>query len=114
MSPARQTAFHILLRVPGGAYASDLLRLDTAKLDSRDAGLAESIIFGCLRHQSQLDFLIDHYSGRKQSKLDSEVQIALRMGIFQLRYLDRIPPHAAVTESVDLVKQHGKASAAGF
>jgi 16S rRNA (cytosine967-C5)-methyltransferase len=76
--------------------------------------LAESIVLGCLRYQAQLDYLIEYFSGRKQPKLDDVVRIALRMGIFQLRYLDRIPAHAAVTESVELVKQAHKRSAAGF
>jgi 16S rRNA (cytosine967-C5)-methyltransferase len=112
MSPAREIAFRVLLRVHGGGYATDLLRKESA--DPRDLALAESIVLGCLRYQSQLDYLIDFFSGRKQPKLDDAVRIALRMGIFQLRYLDRIPAHAAVTESVDLVKQAHKRSAAGF
>ena len=66
-----------------------------------------------LRYRAQLDYLIEHYSGRRQ-KLDPEVRIALRMGIYQLRYLERIPAHAAVTESVELVKRARKRSAAGF
>jgi 16S rRNA (cytosine967-C5)-methyltransferase len=111
---ARQTAFNILHRVNEGAYASDLLLRESVELPARDAGLAEAIVFGCLRFQAQLDFLIDRFAGRKQPKLDSEVRIALRMGIYQLRYLERIPPHAAVTESVELVKRARKASAAGF
>lgn len=111
---ARQVSFEILGKVASGGYASDLLRLGCAKLDPRDAGLAESIVFGCLRYQGQLDHLISHCAGRPQGKLDPEVRLALRMGIFQLRYLDRIPPHAAVTESVELVKRAGKRSAAGF
>jgi 16S rRNA (cytosine967-C5)-methyltransferase len=98
--------------VHGGGYATDLLRRETG--DTRDLALAESIVLGCLRHQSQLDYLIEFFSGRKQLKLDDEVRIALRMGIFQLRYLDRIPAHAAVAESVELVKQAHKRSAAGF
>ena len=96
----------------GGGYATDLLRRE--KGDARDLALAESIVLGCLRYQLQLDYLIEHFSGRKQLKLDDVVRIALRMGIFQLRYLDRIPPHAAVAESVELVKQAHKRSAAGF
>jgi len=112
-SSARETAFEILKKAAAGGYASDLLRRECAGLDAREAGLAESIVFGCLRRQSQLDFLIGHYSGR-QKKLDDDVRIALRMGIFQLRYLDRIPAHAAVTESVELVKRAHKRSAAGF
>lgn len=91
-----------------GGYASDLLLERTALLDSRDAGLANEIVFGLLRYQNQLDFLIPN------RRLDSEVRIALRMGIYQLRYLDRIPRHAAVSESVELVKRARKRSAVGF
>jgi 16S rRNA (cytosine967-C5)-methyltransferase len=114
MSPARDIAFGILMRVDGGAYATDLLRRDCATLDPRDAALAETLVLGCLRFQAQLDYLIGHFSGRAQPKLDPEVRIALRLGIYQLRYLDRIPPHAAVTESVELVKRARKRSAAAF
>ena len=110
MSPAREIAFHVLHRVSSGGFASDLLRRQSAA--PRDLALAEAIVLGSLRYQAQLDFLIAHYSGK--SKLDDEVRIALRMGIYQLRYLDRIPAHAAVAESVELVKRAGKRSAAGF
>jgi 16S rRNA (cytosine967-C5)-methyltransferase len=110
---ARTAAFDILRQVEAGGYASDLLLTHTAAFDSRDAGLASAIVFGVLRYRAQLDYLIGHYSGRAQ-KLDPEVRIALRMGIFQLRYLERIPPHAAVTASVELVKRARKRSAAGF
>jgi 16S rRNA (cytosine967-C5)-methyltransferase len=112
-APARSLAFDILLRVEAGAYASELLTAHTAALDSRDAGLAGQIVFGVLRYRAQLDYLIDLYSGRRQ-KLDPQVRTALRMGIYQLRYLERIPAHAAVAESVDLVKRARKRSAAGF
>jgi 16S rRNA (cytosine967-C5)-methyltransferase len=114
MSPARDVAFRILKRVHGGGYASDLVRRQTAELDTRDAALAETLVFGCLRFQAQLDFLIELFSGRAQPKLDEEVRIALRLGIYQLRYLERIPAHAAVAESVELVKRAHKRSAAGL
>jgi 16S rRNA (cytosine967-C5)-methyltransferase len=110
-APARRAAFDILLRTESGGYASDLLR--AAALDSRDAGLASQIVFGVLRFRAQLDFLIDHYAARPR-KLDPEVRMALRMAIYQMRYLERIPAHAAVAESVELVKLARKASAAGF
>ena len=112
-APARSLAFDILLRVEAGAYASELLTAHTVAFDSRDAGLAGQIVFGVLRYRAQLDYLIDLYSGRSP-KLDSEVRTALRMAIYQLRYLERIPAHAAVTESVDLVKRARKRSAAPF
>lgn len=111
ISPARQIAFNILRKVHQGGYASDLLLQRTAQLDSRDAGLASEIVFGCLRYQAQLDYLI---ARRVPRAPEPEVQIALRMGIYQLRYLDRIPPHAAVGESVELVKNLGRAPAAGL
>jgi len=111
--PARILAFDILLRVESGAWASDLLLAHSTELDPRDAALAYEIVFGVLRYRAQLDFLIEHYEGRRR-KLDIEVRIALRMGIYQLRYLERVPPHAAVADSVDLVKRARKRSAAGF
>lgn len=114
ISPARDVGFRVLKRVHEGGYASDALRFESARLDARDAALAEAIVLGSLRYLAQLDHLIAHYAGRAQPKLDIEVRIALRMGIYQLRYLDRIPSHAAVAESVELVKQAQKKSAAGF
>lgn len=110
---ARQIAFDVLLRTARGAFAGDLLDAASRDLDSREAGLASEIVFGCLRRQLELDFLLDHFAG-KPSKLDLEVRVALRMGIYQLRHLDKIPRHAAVSESVDLVKRARKRSAAGF
>jgi 16S rRNA (cytosine967-C5)-methyltransferase len=106
-------AFAALERVVAGGYATDLLLELTAGLDSRDAGLASQIVFGCLRYQGQLDFLIRHYSRRKPEDVEEPVRIALRMGLFQLRYLDRIPVHAAVHESVELAKSYRRI-AAGF
>jgi 16S rRNA (cytosine967-C5)-methyltransferase len=111
VSPARLVAFEVLRRVHDGAFASDLLLEQSKPLDSRDAGLAAEIVFGCLRYQAQLDRLITLWCA---TQLDIEVRIALRIGIYQLRYLDRIPRHAAVSESVELVKQSRKRSAAGL
>lgn len=111
ISPARRTAFSVLQSVAAGAYASDVLRDHAQRLNPRDAALASQIVYGCLRFQSQLDYLIQFYSKRRAPDLDSIVRIALRAGIFQLRYLDRIPAHAAVHDSVELVKQCKRAAA---
>ncbi|MFL6451932.1 MAG: transcription antitermination factor NusB [Bryobacteraceae bacterium] len=113
VSLGRSVAFEALLDVQRGAYASDTLRARTQLLDPRDAGLASQIVFGTLRHRAQLDYLIQHYSGKTPRKLDREVREALRIGIFQLRYLERLPSHAVVHESVELVKAT-KRSASGF
>jgi 16S rRNA (cytosine967-C5)-methyltransferase len=113
LSPARLVAFSILRKVETGGYASDLLVSEAGALDSRDAGLASELVFGVLRYGAQLDYLIEHYAGGLR-KLDLEVRLALRMAIYQLRYLERIPAHAAVAESVELVKRARKRSAAGL
>jgi 16S rRNA (cytosine967-C5)-methyltransferase len=114
ISPARVVAFEILRLVEQGGYAADLLASRAGGLDSRDAGLAAEIVLGSLRRQAQLDFLIEHFSARTASRLDPEVRLALRMGIYQLRHLDRVPAHAAVNQSVELVKRARKRSAAGL
>jgi 16S rRNA (cytosine967-C5)-methyltransferase len=96
------------------SYAADLLNSTlTARLSEADRGLAQELTMGCLRWQGQLDFLIAHFAG-KPVKLDPEVRVALRLGIFQIRHLERIPAHAAVDQSVELVKRSGKAAAAGL
>src|SRR5689334_8603166 len=101
------------MEVEEGAYAADILRARAGGLDGRDAALASQILFGTLRFRAQLDFLLEHYSGKTPGKLDLEVREALRTAIFQLRYLERLPPHAVVHEAVELVKAT-KRSAAGF
>ncbi len=114
ISPARLLAFDCLAEVEQGGYASDLLYHRFNAPDPRDTGLAYEIVFGVLRFQKQLDWLIVHYSGRPDPHLHPPVRRALRMGIYQLRYMDRIPPHASVNESVELVKRAGKRSASGL
>ncbi|HEY1337650.1 MAG TPA: transcription antitermination factor NusB [Bryobacteraceae bacterium] len=112
-APARRLAFDILQDVERGGYASDRLAARSAGIDGRDAGLASTIVFGVLRYRAPLDWLIRHFSGRS-SKLDPEVRTVLRMAVFQLRHLERVPPHAVVADAVELVKCAHKRSAAGF
>jgi 16S rRNA (cytosine967-C5)-methyltransferase len=111
-TPARSVAFDVLLRVEKGAWASDLLRAASEKLEARDAALAHQIVFGVLRRQLPLDHWIA--ARTKGRKLDVEVRIALRMGLFQLQFLDRVPAYAVVSDSVNLVKRARKVSAAGL
>lgn len=114
VSPARQEAFRILLRVEQErAYASELLA--SAKLDvlsAEDRRLAYEMVLGVLRWQLQLDHYIEHYAHRPATKLDLPILIALRLGLYQIRFLDRIPDRAAVYESVQLVKTYKRAGAA--
>ena len=114
ISRARVAAYNVLLGVERGAFSSDLLARETFSLESRDAGLAEEIALGVLRWRASIDWIIRTLSGRPIVKLDREVLAALRMGVYQLRWLDRIPPHAAINESVELIKRARKRSATGF
>jgi 16S rRNA (cytosine967-C5)-methyltransferase len=113
-SPARRIAFQILRRVElEGAYASDLLHAALARGVTRnDAALATELTMGVLRWQKLLDFLLLRRLDRGTERLDVEVLLAMRIGLYQLRFLDRVPARAAVSESVELVKAARKRSAA--
>jgi 16S rRNA (cytosine967-C5)-methyltransferase len=114
ISKARTIAFDVLLRVAKqNAYADDALRAELDEsVKTEDAGLATELVLGVLRWQRLLDFLIDRHLSKSKKTLDAEVRIALRMGAYQIAFLDRIPARAAVHESVELVKRARKSSAA--
>jgi 16S rRNA (cytosine967-C5)-methyltransferase len=117
VSVARKIAHDVLCRVAGeGAYASDLLNIRlstrlTPGIARNDAALATELTLGVLRWQRLLDFLLQRHLDRPLRKLDIEVLIALRLGLYQLRYLERIPAHAAVSESAEMAKSARKRSA---
>ncbi len=97
------------------SYADELLHgPQNAKLSSADHGLATELVMGVLRWRSLLDARIAAHSSQKLGKLDLEVLTALRLAAYQLIFLDRVPGHAAVNESVELVKRARKSSAAPF
>lgn len=114
ISKARTIAFDVLRRVETqNAYADEVLRAElAADVRAEDAGLATELTLGALRWQRLLDFLIGRYLANAAKKLDVEVRIALRLGVYQLWFLERVPAHAAVHESVELVKRARKRSAA--
>src|ERR1700726_5028543 len=116
ISAARRIAYDVLTRVETQqAYASDLLHSAlTEKISAADAGLATELSLGVLRQQRLLDFLIERQSRKRISSLDREVVLALRLGLYQLRFLDRVPARAAIFESVELVKSAQKRSASSF
>jgi 16S rRNA (cytosine967-C5)-methyltransferase len=115
-SPARTAAFEILLRVEREeSYAAELLHsAPVAKLSSRDHGLATELVMGVLRWESLLDQRLAAASSQKLERLDGEVLAALRLGVYQLQFLSRVPARAAIFESVELVKAARKRSAASF
>ncbi|MFP5276656.1 MAG: transcription antitermination factor NusB [Acidobacteriota bacterium] len=116
VSPARNAAFRILLAVERGeAHSDDLLRAKSVSaLAPADRNLSTTLVLGVLRWQIALDQRIKKNLAKPNAKLDAEVRIALRLGAFQLLHLDRIPAHAALDESVELVKRAGHRFAAGM
>ena len=116
VAPARAAAFDILLRVEReSSYASELLHSAAhEQLSTPDHALATELVMGVLRWRSRLDAEIAQASSQPLPKLDAEILIALRLALYQFRWLDRIPQRAALHESVELVKRARKRSAAPF
>lgn len=116
VSPARSAAFDILLRVErDGSYTSELLHSPKYEsLSHADHALTTELVMGVLRWRSRLDNDIATASSQSLSKLDIEVLISLRVALYQVQRLDRIPQHAAINESVELVKRARKRSAVPF
>jgi 16S rRNA (cytosine967-C5)-methyltransferase len=116
VSPARAAAFDILLRIAQeDAYASELLHSERcASLTAVDHGLATELVMGVLRWRSALDDAIASVASQRLDKIDREVLTSLRLGAYQLGWLDRVPARAAIHESVELVKRAHKRSAAPF
>jgi 16S rRNA (cytosine967-C5)-methyltransferase len=116
VSPARTAAFDILLRVEReSSFASELLHSAAHEhLSTPDHALATELVMGTLRWRSQLDDEIARASSQPLTKLDLEILIALRLALYQFRWLDRVPQRAALHESVELVKRARKRSAAPF
>jgi 16S rRNA (cytosine967-C5)-methyltransferase len=114
VSPARLAAFEILRRVADGGYASVLLASRAEELEARDRALCHELVLGVLRFQLWLDLVIEHFAGRSVSQLDLPVTLALRLGLYQLRFLTRVPQSAAVNESAKLVHAARVRSAVSF
>ena len=115
VSPARLAAFEILRRVEqSGAFASVLLATQAEELQPTDRGLCHELVMGVLRRRLWLDSVIAHYAARDPQRLDLPVRLALRLGLYQLRFLSRVPPSAAVNEAVNLVRRARLRSAEPF
>jgi 16S rRNA (cytosine967-C5)-methyltransferase len=115
VSPARRAAFEILQRVEAeGAYSSVQLAAADETLNPKDRGLCHELVLGVLRNRLWLDRTLEHFTARTVERLDLPVALALRIGLYQLRILTRIPASAAVNESVNLVRTSRIKSAASL
>ncbi len=108
---ARAAALKTLLAVEQtGAWANGALKkeLAKAKLDGRDAALATRLTFGVLQNRMLLDHYLAAYSSMKIEKLDPPVRQSLRLALYQILYLTKIPESAAVDEAVKLTRKLGR------
>ncbi len=116
VSPARRVAFEILMLVEAGkGHSDDLLRGPRMEeLSEADKHLATALVMGVLRWQIALDAGVRRFLERPDQKIAEPVAMALRMGAFQLLHMDRIPAHAALSESVELCRAAGQPHATGM
>lgn len=113
---SRQIAFSTLRAVQRGAFADvaldrQLHQLNPSSLDRR---LITELVYGTIRRQRTLDVLIEQFSQKKTPPAIADLQLILRIGLYQLRYLNQIPPSAAVNTTVDLTKINGLGGLSGF
>ena len=116
VSPARRVAFEILTLVAAGKGHSDELLhgARVEELSPEDRNLATALVMGVLRWEIALDARVRRYLERPEQRLAEPVSMALRMGAFQLLHMDRIPAHAALSESVELCRAAGEPHATGM
>ena len=116
IAPARLAAYDALQAVDAGRLdlPAALAHVRARLPDERDRALAGEIATGTLRWRGAIDHVIAQFARREPSRLDAEVLTILRLGIFQLLHLDRVPAAAVVDDAVEMTRKAGKRSAAGF
>ncbi len=105
---------HILTRQVHTDVALEKLFLTYTQLRPLDKAFIYEIVFGSLRWLSKIDWIVGHMLKRPYSSLDPRVANALRVGAYQIYYMDRVPERAAVSETVEAIKQVGVPNAASF
>ena len=115
VSPARRAAFQVVRRVfEEDAFADRALAAAVRGLDGRDRALAQRLAYGTVQRVRTLDHAVEALGRRPVAKLDPPVRAALRLGAYQLGYVEGVPRYAAVNESVELVRRAGVARAVPF
>ena len=114
---ARDVALEVLMQVDGAnAWSDGSLKRTIAKhrLDSREAALATRLAYGVVQNKMLLDYYISYYCTQKADKLESVIRNILRIGGYQILFMDKIPHHAAVNEAVEMTRRSGRPKAAGM
>ena len=96
------------------AWSDGSLKAASRGLDRREAALAARLTYGVLQNRALLDFYLGHYCSQSFGKLEPFVRDVLRLGAYQVLFMDRVPDSAAVNEAVKMVKDRRRQRAAGF
>ena len=117
MKTARQITLDLLIRMDSSGSYSNII-LDNAfsaeKLDKRDKAFAAAMFYGVLERRMTLDYLIRYYSSLEFDRMSPKIIQIMRMGFYQLLYMDSVPDNAAVDESVKLADYIGRSGAKSF
>ena len=115
MTPARVVANRMLVRVfEEGAYADRAFASEAGRLDARDRAFAQRLAYGAIQRVRTLDYAVETIGGRAVAELDVPVRSALRLGAYELGFMDGVPPRATVNEAVELVRAAGAQRATGL
>ena len=117
METARQTALNLLIKAEKGQAYSNLAlnaALSQSQLSAQDRSLVTALFYGVLERKITLDYVLQQYSNLKLNKISFDILSVLRMGVYQLAFMDAIPDSAAVNESVMLAEYCRKKSAKVF
>lgn len=104
----RRAAFDSLRKIEESGRYSNLeidSTLEKSEMNQADRGLYTRLVYGVTERRLTLDYIISQYSRMSADKLDHDVLTALRLGVYQMMFMDRIPDHSAVNESVELVSR---------
>lgn len=115
MPDARLTVLNMLTRMEKNSYSNLLLAgtFSKSELSAQDKKFAAALFYGVIERRITLDYIVDIY-GTSGKKIEPEIRQILRMGLYQLLYMDSVPDNAAVDESVQLTKKIRKSKASGF
>ena len=117
MANARQIALAVLYEIEyEAAYSNIALKsaLAASGLSSEDKAFATRLVYGTVQYKLTLDYIIEKYSKLKKNKISKYIFLILRMGVYQLEFMDKVPDSAAVNESVRLARRYGHGASAGF
>ncbi|SFD86531.1 16S rRNA (cytosine967-C5)-methyltransferase [Bacillus sp. OV194] len=113
----RNTAVEVLLKIEQNQAYSNLLlnqSIKKANLSQKDVGLLTELVYGTVQRKNTLDYLLEPFVAKGLKKLEKWVLVLLRMSLYQMVYLDKIPDHAIINEAVEIAKKRGHKGISGM